>query len=179
MIIDVIFIVLVIAALVKGYSNGLIIGIFSLLALVIGLAAAIKLSVVTAQWLKEGINVAARWLPIIAFALVFLLVVLLVRLGAKALEKTAELAMLGWVNKLAGIVLYLLLYTLIFSVLLFYADKAGMLRATTIASSLTYSYIIPLAPKTMNAIGALLPVFKDMFHELEAFFAGLSDKLQH
>jgi hypothetical protein len=31
----------------------------------------------------------------------------------------------------------------------------------------------------MNAIGALLPVFSNMFHELEAFFAGLSDKLQH
>jgi len=179
MLIDVIFIVILIAAIVKGYSNGLIIAIFSLLALVIGLAAAIKLSVVTAQWLKDAIQVAAKWLPVIAFAVVFILVVLAVRLGAKALEKTAELALLGWANKLGGVILYIVLYTLIFSVLLFYTAKVGLLSPATIASSKTYDYIIPWGPKAMNAFGSLVPVFKDMFHQLEEFFAGLSGKMQH
>jgi len=178
MLIDVIFIVLLIAAVVKGYRNGLIIAVFSLLALIIGIAAAIKLSVVTAHWLKDAINVAAKWLPVIAFAVVFIVVVLAVRLGAKALEKTAELAMLGWANKLGGIILYVVLYTLIFSVLLFYATKVGVLSKEAIAASKTYDYIIPWGPKAMNAIGALIPVFKDMFHQLEEFFAGISGKIQ-
>jgi membrane protein required for colicin V production len=170
MLIDIIFIVLLLAAIVKGYSNGLIIAVFSLLALVIGLAAAIKLSVVTANWLKDAIHVAAKWLPVIAFAVVFIIVVLAVRLGARALEKTAELVLLGWVNKLGGILLYIALYTVIFSVLLFYAEKVNLVKSGTIASSKTYEFIKPWGPKAMNAIGTLVPVFKDMFQQLEDFF---------
>ena len=179
MLIDIIFIVLLVAAIVKGYRNGLIIAVFSLLALIIGLAAAIKLSLVTANWLKDAIHVAAKWLPVIAFAVVFIIVVLAVRLGARALEKTAELVLLGWANKLGGIILYMALYTLIFSVLLFYAEKVNLVTPATIASSKAYEFIKPWGPKAMDGIGSLVPVFKDMFHQLEDFFAGLSDKMQH
>ncbi len=178
MLIDIIFLVLLVIAIIKGYSKGIIIAVFSLLALVIGLAAAIKLSVVTAAWLKGSVHVAAKWLPVLAFAIVFLLVVLLVRLGAKALEKTAEFALLGWANKLCGIILYIALYTTILSVVLFYAEKVNLIEPGTIASSKTYAFIEPWGPKAINAIGTLVPLFKDMFHQLEDFFAGLSDKIQ-
>ena len=178
MLIDIIFIIVLAAAIFKGYSNGLIIAVFSLLALIIGLAAAIKLSLVTANWLKDAVNVAAKWLPVLAFAIVFIVVVVAVRLGAKALEKTAELVFLGWLNKLAGIILYLALYIVIVSVLLFYAEKVNLLQPDVIASSKTYEYIKPWGPKAVDAIGTLVPVFKDMFHQLEDFFAGLSHKIE-
>ncbi len=176
MLIDIIFIVLLIAAIVKGYTKGFIIAVFSLLAIIIGITAAIKLSVVTAGWLKESIHVAAKWLPVISFALVFIVAVLLVRLGAKALEKTAEFVLLGWVNKLCGIVLYMVLYMVILSVLLFYAEKLDLLQPATIASSKTYSFIKPWAPKAINAIGSLIPLFKDMFQQLGDFFDNLAKK---
>jgi len=177
MFIDIIFIVLLIIAIIKGYSKGFIIAVFSLLAIIIGLTAAIKLSVVTASWLKDAIHVAAKWLPVIAFAVVFIIVVLLVRLGAKALEKTAEFVLLGWLNKLGGIFLYIILYTVILSVLLFYAEKVNLVQPATLASSKTYEFIKPWGPKAINAIGSLIPVFKDMFQQLEDFFAGLSHKM--
>ena len=174
MLIDIIFIVLLVIAIVKGYRKGFIIAVFSLLAIIIGLAAAIKLSVVTASWLKEAIHVAAKWLPVIAFAVVFIIVVVLVRLGAKALEKTAEIVFLGWLNKLSGIILYIALYTVILSVLLFYAEKVNLLQPAVIASSKTYDFIKPWGPKAINAIGSLIPFFKDMFQQLEDFFTRLS-----
>lgn len=174
MLIDIIFIVLLVIAIVKGYRKGFIIAVFSLLAIIIGLAAAIKLSVVTASWLKDSIHVAAKWLPVIAFAVVFIVVVLLVRLGAKALEKTAELVFLGWLNKLSGIILYIALYTVILSVLLFYAEKVNLVQPAAIASSKTYEFIKPWGPKAINAIGSLVPFFKDMFQQLEDFFSRLS-----
>ena len=177
MFIDIIFIVLLIIAIIKGYSKGFIIAVFSLLAIIIGLTAAIKLSVVTTSWLKDAIHVAAKWLPVIAFAVVFIIVVLLVRLGAKALEKTAEFVLLGWLNKLGGIFLYIILYTVILSVLLFYAEKVNLVQPATLASSKTYEFIKPWGPKAINAIGSLIPVFKDMFQQLEDFFADLSHKI--
>ncbi|MFT3932010.1 MAG: CvpA family protein [Chitinophagaceae bacterium] len=176
MVIDIAFIVLLIIALVKGYTKGFIIAIFSLLALIIGLAAAMKLSVVTANWLKDTVNVGAKWLPIIAFAVVFIAVVLLVRLGAMALQKTAELVMLGWLNKLCGMLLYFILYTIILSVVLFYAEKINLLQPSVIANSKTYDFIKPWGPKAINAIGSLIPLFKDMFQQLEGFFAHMADK---
>jgi len=109
---------------------------------------------------------------------VFVVVVLLVRLGARALEKTAEFAFLGWANKLGGILLYIVLYFIIYSVLLFYAEKLDILKPAVIASSRTYAFIKPWGPKTVNFIGTLIPFFKDMFLQLEAFFAGIGDKMQ-
>lgn len=175
--IDLILIILLVLAIVKGYSQGVIIAVFSAVALFIGLAAAMKLSVVTASWLKDTVHVSGKWLPVIAFALVFLAAVLLVRLAAKALQKTVELAMLGWLNKLGGILFYAALYILTLSIVLFYAEKIDLVGPQTIAASKTYEFIKPWGPKAMNAIGSIIPVFKNMFIELEAFFEHLSGKI--
>jgi membrane protein required for colicin V production len=170
MLIDIIFFVLLAVAIFKGFTKGLIIAVFSVFALIIGLAAALKLSVVTASRLKDAVHVASKWLPVISFVLVFLVVVLLVRLCARVIQKTTEWAFLGWANKLGGILLYMVLYTVILSVVLFYAEKLNIITAATIASSKTYSFIKPWGPKAINIIGALVPFFKDMFHQLEVFF---------
>jgi membrane protein required for colicin V production len=177
MFIDLIFIVLIIGAIVKGYRKGFILAIFSVLALIVGLAAAIKLSAVTASWLKGPVHVATKWLPVIAFIIVFVITALLVRLAARAIEKTTELVLLGWVNKLGGVLLFTVIYILIFSVLLFYAEKMNLIRADTIAASKTYEYIKPWGPKAMAAIGELIPFFKNMFQELEKFFSDMSEKI--
>jgi len=51
------------------------------------LAAALKLSALAASYLGENVNISQRWLPVIAFAVVFIIIVLLVRLAAKALAE--------------------------------------------------------------------------------------------
>jgi membrane protein required for colicin V production len=177
MILDIIVVVILILALIKGYRQGLIVALFSLVAFVIGLAAAIKLSVVAAGYIGKAINISERWLPIISFAVVFLIVVLLVRLGAKFIQKTVELAMLGWVNRVGGILLYAALYILIFSVLLFYADQMNFIKPETKSESATYSYIQPWGPKLMEGLGKVIPVFKGMFQELEDFFEKVSKEV--
>jgi membrane protein required for colicin V production len=177
MIIDIVFALLMVMAIIKGYSNGLIVAVFSLLALVVGLAAAMKFSTVVAGWLNDSVHVSARWLPVIAFAIVFIAAVFLVRLGAKALQKTVEFVLLGWVNRLGGIVFYVLLYILIFSILLFYAGKMNLITSHAIAESKTYSYIQPWGPKAINGIGRVVPFFRNMFEELEHFFSRLSDNV--
>ena len=100
MLLDIIFAVLIVFAVLKGYQRGLIIGLFSLIAVIIGLAAAMKLSVVIADYLGKAVNISDKWMPVVSFAVVFLLVILLIRLGAKLIEKTVEMAMMGWLNKI-------------------------------------------------------------------------------
>ena len=177
MLIDLVFVALLVMAVIKGYTKGFIIAIFSLVALIVGVAAAMKLSAVAASWLGSSIHAGARWLPVIAFILVFVAVALLVRLGAKAIEKTVELAMLGWANRLAGILLYIVLYMVVLSIALFYAEKIHLIADKTIADSKTYPFIQPWGPKAMEGLGRIVPFFSNMFHELETFFATVSGKI--
>ena len=96
MFLDILLLIFLIFAVIRGYQRGLIVGVFSFVAIVIGLAAAIKLSAVVADYLGENVKLSAQWLPVVSFVLVFLLVVVLIRLGANMLQRTVEWSMLGW-----------------------------------------------------------------------------------
>lgn len=176
MFLDIIVVILLVLALWKGIRNGFILGIFSFLAFIIGLAAAMKLSAVAADYIGQNVSVSERWLPILAFAAVFLLVVLLVRLGAKALESVVELATLGWLNRLGGVVLFALIYLFILSILLFYADQLELINPETREASVSFPFLQPLGPWVIEGLGVVVPFFRDMFSELSAFFDGVGQK---
>ena len=176
MIIDIAFLVIIILAIFKGLRKGFILGIFSLLAFIIGLAAALKLSVIVAAYLQKNVVTASRWLPVLSFLLVFIAVILLVGLGARLIKKTIDFAMLGWLDRLGGMVLYIIIYTIIFSVILFFAEKLLFLKPEVIAGSVVYKYIVPWGPKVINNIGNIIPFFRDMFIQLESFFESMTKK---
>jgi membrane protein required for colicin V production len=161
-------------AIIKGLRRGLIVAVFSIFAFIAGIAAAMKLSVVVAGYLKDSVNISAKWLPFISFAVVFIGVVLLVRFVASLLESTVEMAMMGWVNRIAGVLLYTILYMFTLSVVLFFVQKVKLISDETLAKSITWPWLQPLGPWVINGIGKLIPVFKDMFTELSAFFDGFA-----
>lgn len=178
MFLDLLLVIILILAVIKGYRRGLIVGIFSFVAVIIGLAAAIKLSTVAADYIGQAIKVSDKWLPVISFAVVFIVVVLLIRLGANMIQKTVEISMLGWVNRLGGILLYVAIYVIVYSVILFYAEQINLLQEETIQKSVTYSYIQPLGPKVINGFASVIPVFKDMFADLQSFFGNVAQKVE-
>lgn len=179
MLLDFIFAVLLVLACIRGYQKGLIIAVFSMIAFIVGLAAALKLSTVVADRMKDAISVSAKWLPFLSFILVFFVVVLLVRWGGKLIEKSVQLVLLGWVNRLGGILFYAVLYLVVFSIFVFYAEKLQVLQPAVIRASQTYPFVQPWGPGVIDGFGKLIPVFKDMFSQLEAFFSGLSNKIPH
>ena len=88
-----------------------------------------------------------------------------------------EVVLLGWINKLAGILLYAVIGLLVFSVLLFYAEQMKLIQPATIRESVSYPLVQPWGPKVINGIGSVIPIFKGMFSELEEFFGNLSRKI--
>lgn len=176
MIIDIAFVLVMILAIFKGFRKGLILGIFSLLAFIIGLAAALKLSVIVAAYLKDSAGSLSKWLPVISFMLVFIAVILLVGLLARLIKKTMQFAMLGWLDSLGGIILYVAIYTIIFSVFLFFASRLFLIEPSTIQDSKMYTYVAPWGPKVIDNLGKIIPIFKDMFTQLQDFFGSLAKK---
>ncbi|MFT3982162.1 MAG: CvpA family protein [Ferruginibacter sp.] len=173
MFIDIVFFILMLLAVFKGYSKGFIVALFSVAGFILGLAAALKLSSYVASQLSDTFNTSGKWLPVISFLLVFIGVLLLVRLGAKLLQSSVEMVMLGWLNRIAGILLFALLYSIIFSVFLFYAVQMNLLSAQATASSNIYPYLRPLGPKVIEGLGVVIPWFRDMFAQLQDFFEGI------
>ena len=178
MLIDTIAFILLLLSVYKGLRKGLIVAVFSFIAFVVGIAAALAFSSAVAGYLQTSFRISHRLLPFIAFLIVFLIVVFLIRLGAGFLEKLVQLAWLGWVNKIGGILFYLLLYFFILSTLLFYAVQLHLIKEEAIRSSLTYETIQPLAPWMMGMIGTFIPVVKNVFGQLFDFFQNHAPKKQ-
>lgn len=174
MLIDFISLVLVLLSLFKGYRKGFVVAVFSFIAFILGLAAALKLSAVAADAISEQTNISQRWLPVLAFLAVFIVVVLLVRLGAKVIETAVRMVMLGWLNRLAGFFLYLLIYFFIFSIFLFYMVQLNLLKPAVTEASYTYPFIQPIAPKVMQVLSAVFPFLKSTFADLLHFFDNMA-----
>ena len=109
-----------ILAIFKGLRKGFILGIFSLLAFIIGLAAALKLSAVVAVYLQKSSN-ASRWLPVLSFILCFYCGISNCWLGARLIKKTLILQCLDGSTDWEGwfcILLFIRLYSALFYFLL-------------------------------------------------------------
>lgn len=157
-------------AIFKGFTKGFIIGLFSFIAYYIGLAAALKLSSAVAVHFAGNDKQPSVWMPVLSFLLVFIIVVIAVNLIARLLRGVFTLSALGWLDRIAGIILFIVIYLFIFSILLFYAVKISLVSDEAIANSKVYPYISPIAPYMVSILGKLLPFFQDMFSQLQDFF---------
>ena len=166
-----------ILAVFKGMSRGFIVAVFSLLAFIIGLAAALKLSATVARYLHDQMNITAYWLPVLSFSIVFIGVALVIRWAAALIKKTVRLAFLGWADSLAGVVLYAVIYLMVFSVVLFFANRIHVVTPQLRAASKTYFFIEPFGPRVISFVGRFLPFFSHMFSDLTRFFEGVSKKV--
>jgi membrane protein required for colicin V production len=161
-------------AVIKGWRSGLILALFSVICCLLGLAAAVKLSAVVAAHLESGLKLSSRWLPVIAFVIVFVTVVILVRWAANLIEKGVKMLFLGWLNKLGGILLFILLYISIYSVALFYGTRVSIISPEAVKASHVYPLIAPWGPSVIRFIEKFIPFGQDMFAVLETFFGKIA-----
>jgi membrane protein required for colicin V production len=176
--IDIFFYIIVCLAIIQGWRKGLILALFSMVCGLIGLAAAVKLSAVLATHMKSDLHVTSRFLPVVAFILVFILVLLTVRWAGKLIEKLVKMVLLGWLNKLGGMLLFLILYLSVYSIVLFYGTKTQVISKQAMADSQTYSLIAPFGPGVIRSITRFIPYGHDMFHTLEGFFDKIAQSIR-
>lgn len=178
MFIDFIYLTLLIVALIKGYSKGIVVALCSVLAVIAGLVAALKLSDRLAEVLfSHQAILAARWAPLVSHILVFTIVVILVRLLAKVIKKSLKMVLLGWADRLAGALLYGLILTVICSAFLWLGTKMTLLKTETLTASKTAPIIAPVAPAFIRMVGEVIPPMQSSYDSLNDFFEQLDHKL--
>lgn len=170
MALDIIAITLIVICFIRGYMKGIIVAAFSVIAVVLGIICALKLSERLATWLLQHNYVTSGWAQFVSYLLLFVGVVLAVRLLAALIEKSMETVMLGWINKSLGGLLYVFVGIVAWSTLLWLGDKMTLVSEQQKEKSKTYTYISPVAPRVAAQVGVLWPMSQKVFYDLEAFF---------
>jgi membrane protein required for colicin V production len=101
---DLILLIPVGLAIWKGWKNGFVMEVFSMLALFAGIYAGVHLSDWMASFLKEKMEVQSENLPIVAFVVVFLLVLVGLFFLGKLITKTVSAGGAEKWNQLGGAV---------------------------------------------------------------------------
>ena len=115
---DIILSIPLLWGLYKGLTRGIIKELASLLALILGIYGAVHFSEQLQPTLQANTSIDQSFLPIIAFAATFIVIVLLVRLLGLILDKIIKLAALGMFSRLLGVVFGVLKTAFIISALL-------------------------------------------------------------
>lgn len=147
--IDIVILVPIIYAAWKGFKHGLIIEIFTLLALFVGIYAGIHFSDLTANFLRKNVGMTSKYVPVIAFTLTFLGIGAMVYFLGKTIEKIIKVTQLTPINKLAGVFFSVLKYIYILSTLLIllesYDEKIGFFPPKMKEESLLYHPIMQVS----------------------------------
>ncbi len=159
--VDLIIVIILVVGFVSGLARGLVRTLFGLAALVLGIVAAAGSFVRVASSIF-GFVPEERVAEIIAFILVFLVVFFVVALIGRLVAKALKLAALGWVDRLAGGVLGIVLASILTGALLLLTVMGGFHKSPTLALS-------TLAPKVLSVTDAIVPLIpenvREGFHE--------------
>jgi membrane protein required for colicin V production len=155
--IDYVIIALLALFIVLGYRKGIIIGLATISALILGIYAAVHFSNYLDRTLAEHLHPSAKWLPILSFCITFILVVIAVMVTAKLTEKLVDIVGMGFFNHLGGAVLGLAKGIILVSVLLFLfksADPKGKwLTEKDRQGSYFFNRVAEVFPKLMKTFG--------------------------
>ena len=167
MIFDILFVIFVGGGFWWGYQKGIIYSVFSLAAYFIGIIAALKFSYIAVKFLQTSLSLGPKALAVIAFILMFLLIVLLVRGVAWALEEILKSFSLNLVNQLIGGVIFSLISVYILCVMIWLLNRWNVFPDHQKMTSHVYPYIANLGPTIVEYSGKIVPMFKTAFHDLD------------
>lgn len=146
----------------KGFVKGLVVELASLAALVLGIYIAYHFSDFTSELLRNTFHMQSEYLHIIAFAITFFAVVIATHLLGKIIDAVVNIAMLGIVNKLAGLVFGVLKIGLVISGLFYIIATVDthhqIITKETQEKSLLYKPVSSLVYK-------IIPVVEDLNHD--------------
>lgn len=163
---------ILIIALLKGYKNGFIRALISFFSLFIGLILAFQFAGWVASQLKEHTKIASHWLPFIAFLIILILVLIVLKWTASLLQQTAEWLMLGWLNKLLGIFLYGFIYFTMLSAMVYFLQILGVIEVEKMKETYSYPWLQKWWPYCLEKMAIWLPSIKSTLSTFSNPFKG-------
>ena len=172
---DIVITVFLLFGFVRGLMKGLFIEVASLVALIGGVWGSIHFSYFIGDFLEESVSWSEKQISLAAFAITFILIILVVSLLGKFLTKLADLAALGMVNKALGGVFGLVKIGLVLSIIFIFFDRMNatisFVDEETLEESILYKPVKSIAPSIFPSIikedGVDEDVIDDIIKEVE------------
>jgi membrane protein required for colicin V production len=162
--VDIILIIIILLGAYSGYKEGFLMELFSLLAIILGVLGGFKLMGQAMILLTHKFNIDKVVLPYIAFAVVFIIIVIVVTLLGRIIKASIDKNFLGRVDQAMGALLGMLKVTFVLSVAIWIMNS---LRVHTLEhwaeDSRLYPKVAAFAPMVTNVVGKFIPIFKDIF----------------
>ena len=140
---DIILLVCFLPGIIRGLSKGFLEQALALVGIVLSVWAAFRFSTLVATWLKPYVDFSETTVNVIAFALILIVMSLVVLLVAKLLTKVVEMAMMGWLDKLLGLVFALAVNALVIGVFIVLFDtinvKFNLVKPEVLDGSVVYT----------------------------------------
>ena len=168
--IDIAFIIILVAGLYYGYKRGLIKVVFSFASIIIGIIAALAFAPGFGIFLRDTFNVNAPIMGAVAFVLIIVGVSLGMSLIAAALTKMLQIIQLNFINRIMGGILGVLLFAFTLSISLWVFEQMHELPKEVKNNMRLYSVIQPIAPSFIGAAERFLPGMEGIFDRIERVF---------
>ncbi len=157
----------------KGYKNGVIIEVASLLGLVVGFWAGMRLAFIFANYYRDTFQVPENWIPALAFFTAFALGLGAVFLAAKAATTLLKTVQLNLPNRLAGAAFGILKWGFLFGSLLSIVGTSQFLGNDVKESSKVYPVLNTYCSVVQGYSIGLLPAAHNVFDDMENYFVEL------
>ncbi len=147
----------------RGYNQGIISTLFNVLAYVFGIVLAFKMTPTATNILETLFHSTNPMMFLAAFTVNIVFIMFVLRQAAKGFEGVFRTLYLGVINQAIGGAIMGFIGVLIFSVLVWFGERAGMLNAETIAESRTYPYLKELPGRAKDAAIRFKPFAVDVW----------------
>lgn len=162
-ILDIIILLIFIGMAIRGAIKGFIGQAVGILSLFVAVWAGSRYSVMIADWLKSilSLDASPQAMKIVVFILLLIVVMVLGHLLARVLEGVVKLSLLGWANRLCGMLLSLLSAFIIAGVLLYVFNYLNSTMDIVPAEKVNSSKMCRFI---MSATDSLFPYIKQVFN---------------
>ena len=167
MIIDILLLILLALAIYKGWTKGFIMAIFVFVSYFVALALAFHFSGTVEGYIRTHSSSDSKWFSFLSFILVMIAGIIAVRLVGKLIEKSAELMLLGIVNRFLGILVMCNIYITFFAVILVYCSRFSLLGDGQAIDSKSFSYLIQYGHWLVSHFSEWLPALKNLFNDIK------------
>ena len=159
-VLDIILLLCFVPAIIGGLRRGFIAQVVAIISIILGIWLSFKFSAVLSGWLGQWIEAEEQVLHVISFAVIMILAILALAAVGKLIEATVKIILLGWLNRLLGLIFALLKYALIIGLLLMLFNSLNgqfhLVNQKVLDSSLLYGPLLNLANSVFPYLKALI-----------------------
>lgn len=151
----------------KGYKKGVLKEGIGVVAIFLAITFGYRYTSMFEPWLQANIDLPDKFIPILSFAGVFVVFLIIASFVLKFVDELLTKVFLGGINHALGALFGGFKYAFITSLVLLVLGLANIPSPNSVRDSLTYPYIKNFSLETARYALRLLPVARDKAKDLE------------